>query len=95
MLAVELSANPNAITGPIGGGGDKAAAGTYVSKNQLGDLVQEFSAFPGGESSKNDCVTCSTPIAIEKFPWLKGTLGCWATIATGDGSGRVLLRLRS
>ena len=30
-------------------GGVGAAAGTYVSKQQLGDLVQEFAAYPNGE----------------------------------------------
>ena len=94
MLAANLTATPDAITGPIGGGGGGAQAGTYVSKNQLGDLVQEFSAFPNGESSKNDCVSCDTPIVIEKFPWLKGLLGCWANISTGNSS-KVILRVRS
>lgn len=92
-LAANLSANPEAISGPIGGGGGNEQAGTYISKNQLGDLVQEFSAYPSGESSKNDCVGCDTPIVIEKFPWLKGLLGCWAIISTG--SGKVILRVRS
>ena len=45
LLAYQLVVNPDAITGTPGGGGG-AAAGTFVSKQQLGDLVQEFSAFP-------------------------------------------------
>ena len=93
LLAVNLSANPEAITGPIGGGGGNTQAGVYVSKNQLGDLVQEFSAYPSGDSG-DSCVTCDTPIVIDKFPWLKGMLGCWAIIASGN-SGRVILRVRS
>ena len=52
MLAVNLAANPEAITGPIGGNSGGAQAGTYVSKNQLGEMVQEFSAFPGGEAAR-------------------------------------------
>ena len=94
VLAVNLSANPEAITGPIGGGGGNTQSGVYISKNQLGDLVQEFSAYPSGDSGGgNDCVTCSTPIVIEKFPWLQGMLGCWADISTGGS--RVILRVRS
>ena len=93
LLALNLATNPEAITGPIGGGGG-TAAGTFVSKQQLGDLVQEFSAYPSGESSNNDCVDCSTPGVIAKFPWLKGMLGCWADISTGSAS-KVLLRVRS
>jgi hypothetical protein len=93
LLALNLATNPDAITGPIGGGG-ATQAGVYISKNQLGDLIQEFSAFPSGESGSNDCVDCSTPEVIAKFPWLKGMLSCWADISTGSSS-KVLLRVRS
>ena len=92
MLAVNLTAKPDAISGPIGGDTGGAQAGTYVSKNQLGDLVQEFSAFPSGDSG-NSCVSCDTPIVIEKFPWLQGLLGCWAIASSS--SSKVLLRVRS
>ena len=91
LLAVQLSAKPDAITGPIGGGGS-TAAGTYVKRNKLGDLEQEFAEYSGNDTS-NGCTTCDTPIVIEKFPWLKGILGCWAVIASGGG--RVILRVRS
>ena len=93
LLALNLATNPDAITGPIGGGG-ATQAGVYISKNQLGDLIQEFSAFPSGESGSNDCVDCSNPEVIAKFPWLKGMLSCWADISTGNSS-KVLLRVRS
>ena len=93
LLAVNLSANPEAITGPIGGGGGNTQAGTYVSKNQLGDLVQEFSAYPSGDSGGSDCVDCSTPDVIAKFPWLKGVLSCWADVSTGGS--KILLRVRA
>lgn len=92
-LAYQLIANPDAITGQPGGGGG-ASAGTYVSKNQLGDLVQEFSAYPSGEQSSNDCTDCSNPEVINKFPWLRDFLACYADISTGSGS-KVLLRVRS
>ena len=92
-LAYQLIADPNAITGQPGGGGG-TAAGTYVSKNQLGDLVQEFSAYPSGEQSSNDCTDCSTPAVIAAFPWLRDLLSCYADISTGSGS-KVLLRVRS
>ena len=82
-----LSANPEAITGPIGGGGGNSQAGTYVSEQQLGDLKIAYSAFPAGDSG-DSCVTCDTPIVIDKFPWLKGMLGCWAIIASGNGGTR-------
>ena len=67
LLAYQLVVNPDAITGQPGGGGG-TAAGTYVSKQQLGDLVQEFSAFPNGEQSSNDCTSCANPEVIEQIP---------------------------
>jgi hypothetical protein len=92
-LAYQLIVNPDAITGAPGGGGG-AAAGTFVSKQQLGDLVQEFSAYPSGTESNNDCTDCSNPEVILKFPWLRDFLSCYADISTGSGS-KVLLRVRS
>ena len=94
LLALNLATNPDAITGPIGGGGGATSAGTFVSKQQLGDSVQEFSAYPSGESGTDSCIDCSTPGVIAKFPWLKGMLSCWADISTGSSS-KVLLRVRS
>ena len=91
-LAYQLIANPDAITGQPGGGGG-TAAGTYVSKNQLGDLVQEFSEYSSADSGA-DCSDCSTPEVINKFPWLRDFIGCYADISTGSGS-KVLLRVRS
>jgi len=93
LLALNLATNPDAITGPIGGGGGATQAGTFVSKQQLGDLVQEFSAYPTGESGTDSCVDCATPDVIAKFPWLKSALSCWAV--TGSSSSKILLRVRS
>ena len=92
LIAYNLLINPEMITGTPGGG-SVVQNGTYVSKNQLGDLVQEFSAFPNGEQSSNDCVDCSTPEIIAKLPWLKDILSCWADISTS--SSKILLRVRS
>ena len=92
-LANQLIANPDAITGAPGGGGG-AAAGTYVSMQKLGDLEQQFSAYPSGEQSSNDCTDCSNPEVINKFPFLRDLLACYADISTGSGS-KVLLRVRS
>ena len=93
LIAYNLVSNPEMITGSPGGGGT-TQAGTFVSKQQLGDLVQEFSAFPSGEGGGDSCVDCSTPAVIAKLPWLKGLLSCWADISTG-GTSKVLLRVRS
>ena len=92
-LAFQLINNPDAITGAPGGGGG-VAAGTFVSMQKLGDLEQQFSAYPSGEQSSNDCTSCSNPEVINKFPWLKGLLSCYADISSGTGS-KVLLRVRS
>ena len=92
LVAVNLSANPEAITGPIGGGGSNQA-GTYVSKQQLGDLVQEFAEYSNSQS--NSCDTCGDPAVISAFSWLKDALSCWyvgSGLANGSG---LILRVRS
>ena len=61
---------------------------------KLGDLEQQFSAFPSGESSSNDCTSCANPEVISKFPWLTDVLKCWADISSGSG-GKVILRVRA
>ena len=94
VLALQLHQNPNAIIPPAGGGG--GSAGTYVSKNQLGELVQEFSEYSNaGNATSGDCSDCANPEVINKFPFLVDLLGCWLNqdaLATG---GRVILRVRS
>ena len=95
LIALQLHQNPNAIIPPAGGGG--GSAGTYVSKNQLGDLVQEFSEYSNADSaSANDCSDCNNPQLINAMPWLRSLLGCWldeGSITTGNS--RVILRVRS
>ena len=94
LIALQLHQNPNAIIPPAGGGG--GSAGTYVSKNQLGDLVQEFSEYSNaGNATSGDCSDCANPEVINKFPFLVDLLGCWLdseSLATGS---RVILRVRS
>jgi hypothetical protein len=92
LLALNLATNPDAITGPIGGGGG-TAAGVYVSEKTLGELSIKYAAFPSGESGSDSCVDCATPDVIAKFPWLKSALSCWAVISTS--SSKILLRVRS
>ena len=94
LIALQLHQNPNAIIPPAGGGG--GSAGTYVSKNQLGDLVQEFSEYSNAEAAANDCSDCNNPELINAMPWLRSLLGCWldqGSISTGES--RVILRVRS
>ena len=93
VLAANLSAKPEAITGPIGGGGGSTQAGVYVSMQKLGDLQQEFSEYSNPQS--NSCDSCGEPQIIQAFPWLKDLLGCWYQ---GDGlvnGSGLLLRVRS
>ncbi len=92
LIAYNLLINPEMITGTPGGGGT-TQSGTFVSKQQLGDLVQEFSAYPSGDTGGDSCVDCSTPDVIAKLPWLKSMLACWADVNTS--SSKVLLRVRS
>ena len=54
-------ADPN----PISGGGGSNQAGTYVSKQQLGSLVQEFAEYSNPQS--NTCDTRGDPALISKY----------------------------
>lgn len=86
-LAYQLLQNPEPITG---GGGSTAPSGTYVSKQQLGDLSIEFSQFRGDVSSS--CDDCDNPAIIQAFPWLSDLLGCYMG-SIASGVGRVLNRV--
>ena len=95
MIALNLVVNPELIIGTPGGGGGNTQAGVYVSKNQLGDLVQEFTEYSNSESaSANECADCSTPAIIAALPWLKGILGCWSDISVPGASTRVIARVK-
>ena len=94
LIAYNLVINPELITGTPGGGGG-AAAGTYIKRNKLGDLEQEFAEYSNSDSaSSGECVDCSTPAIIAALPWLKGLLSCWADISQ-PGTSKVILRVRS
>ena len=82
-LALALQQNPTAI---IGGGGSGGAAGTYVSKQKLGDLDIQYDAFPvsggvGGAAVKDPLAR--SPLVIQKFPWLADLLSCFAHVKPG------------
>jgi len=95
LIALQLHQNPNAIIPPASGGNTQA--GVFISKNQLGDLVQEFSEFSNASNATaNDCSDCNNPQLINAMPWLRSLLGCWldeGSISTGNS--RVILRVRS
>lgn len=94
LIAYNLVVNPELITGTPGGGGG-APSGTYVKRNKLGDLEQEFAEFTNnGSTGPGECVDCSTPAIIAALPWLKGILACWADISA-PGVSKVILRVRS
>ena len=94
LIAYNLVVNPELITGTPGGGGS-APSGTYVKRNKLGDLEQEFAEFTNDTSTgPGECSTCDTPAIISALPWLRGLLSCWGMIST-PGEGRVILRVRS
>ena len=90
-LAYQLSQNPSALQPGVTA---TAAAGTYTSKEKLGDLEVNYAAFPSGASSSDDCSSCSDPKVIATFPWLKGMVSCWAEFGSTSGS-KVILRGRS
>ena len=90
-LAYQLSQNPSALQPGVTA---TAAAGTYTSKEKLGDLEVNYAAFPGGAASSDNCTSCSDPKVISTFPWLKGMVSCWAEFGSTSGS-KVILRVRS
>ena len=93
LIAYNLLIDPTLIIGTPGGGG--ASAGTYIKRNKLGDLEQEFAEYTNDTSTgPGECVDCSTPAIIAALPWLKGLLACWADIST-PGTSKVILRVRS
>ena len=93
LLAYQLVVSPDAITGQPGGGGG-AAAGTYVSKQQLGDFVQEFAAYPEWRAEQQRLHQLLQSGSDQPLPWLSDILKCWANVSSGSGS-KVILRVRS
>ena len=90
VLAANLSANPEAITGPIGGGGGGAPAGTFVKRQKLDVLEIEYDQFSNPESST--CDTCGDPALIQAYPWIKDLLKCWVK---GIGSQQMIRLYRN
>ena len=74
ILAATLTANPDAITGPIGGGGT-APTGTFIKRQKLDVLEIEYDQFNNAVASS--CDTCGDPALIQAFPWLQDLLKCW------------------
>jgi hypothetical protein len=85
-LAYQWIANPGEFPDQ-GGGGQQ---GTYIKRQKLGELEQEFAEYSSADSS---CDNCSDPPIISAFPWLRAMLGCWLDMTFG--SSKVLYRLRS
>ncbi len=89
-LAYQLSQNPSALQP---GAPSTNTAGVYTSKEKLGDLEVNYSAFPAGATGES-CSSCSDPKVISMFPWLKGMVSCYAVFSSTSG-GKVILRVRS
>ena len=90
MLAIQLAKNPGGIIG--GGGVDTAPAGTFVSRQRLGDLEIQYQQF--NQLTGSNCDDCAEPLAFQKFPWLSAVLGCLTDIPITSG-GRIIGRVRS
>jgi len=94
MLAIQYDKNPGSFPGMDSGGGVTDSS-LYVSKNQLGDLVQEFSERSNSSGPTNSCTSCGDALIIQKFPWLGSLLGCWVGIGSKTTGTRVIARVRS
>ena len=89
-LAFQLSQDPGALQP---GSGSTGQAGVYTSKEKLGDLEVNYTAFPSGGGGGTDCSSCSDPKVISVYPWLADYLKCWTD--AGSAGSRVILRVRS
>ena len=79
-LALQFAA---ATTNPItGGGGVTTPDGVYVKRQKLDVLEVEYAEYSNAVSSS--CDTCGDPEIIQRYPWLKDLLGCWAVITSGS-----------
>ena len=80
-------------TDPItGGGGTVTQDGTYVKRQKLDVLEIEYAEYSNPESSS--CDSCGDPEIIQKYPWLRDLLGCWAVIIS-NGAGRMVRLFRN
>ena len=89
VLAAQLSANPEAITGPIGGGGSNAPSGTFVKLRPSANypLIRTIQ-----RDATSDCDDCDQPQLLRAFSWLEDILGCWLNSGPSSGAGFVLTR---
>ena len=90
MLAIQVAKDPGGIIG--GDGVDNAPAGTFVSKQKLGDLEINYTQFNNNIGS--NCDDCNEPLAFQKFPWLQAVLDCYTDIQI-IGGARIIGRVRS
>lgn len=87
MLAIKYVEDPSSFPGA--GGGNSAPSGTYVKKQQLGDLSIEYAQFNNNVGSS--CDDCDQPPILKSFAWVEAVLGCWM-FNISSGAGYVLTR---
>ncbi len=84
-LAAALGANPTLL---FGAAPSTVPTGLYVSSNRLGELSQQFAAFPAGGGGTKYGVRA--PLLFQKLPWMGELLECW--VVGSWGASRVLSR---
>ena len=91
LLAIAYGSDPSGF--PIlGNGGGTTQAGTFVSKQQLGDLVIEYTQYRGDVNTA--CDDCDKTPILQTHPWLEAVLGCYLDMPA-PGMGRIIGRVRS
>lgn len=88
ILAIAYVDSPSSFPGA--GGGSSAPSGTYVKRQQLGELSIEYAQFSNNVGSS--CDDCDNPQIIQSFPWIDDLLGCWLNMGPSSGAGFVLTR---
>ena len=88
LLAIKYTESPSSFPG--GGGGSNAPSGTFVKRQQLGELSIEYAQFNNNVGSS--CDDCDNPQIIQSFPWIDDYLGCWLDMGPSSGAGFVLTR---
>lgn len=88
ILAIAYVESPSSFPGA--GGGSNAPSGTYVKRQQLGELSIEYAQFNNNVGSS--CDDCDQPEIMRAFPWIDDLLGCWLDMGPSSGAGFVLTR---